>query len=235
MYHQQKKKINRPAKLGGGFGANGGNGNQGSNGGGSGNNNNGDNFFGETYEHSSSKIRIGMWFLLLVISMTFGGLVGAYILISSNGVMEWRPFDLPFQIWVSTILILTSSVTYRTSQNALNDDNQKKSKKWLITTAVLGGIFISSQVLAWFELVQRGVYVQSNPYAGFFYILTAVHALHVIGGITALGYIVLRTWHQTSSEVELENRKEISGVVGWYWHFMDGLWVFLLILLGFWK
>ncbi len=232
---EQKKKINRPAKLGGGFGANGGNGNQGSNGGGSGNNNNGDNFFGETYEHSSSKIRIGMWFLLLVISMTFGGLVGAYILISSNGVMEWRPFDLPFQIWVSTILILTSSVTYRTSQNALNDDNQKKSKKWLITTAVLGGIFISSQVLAWFELVQRGVYVQSNPYAGFFYILTAVHALHVIGGITALGYIVLRTWHQTSSEVELENRKEISGVVGWYWHFMDGLWVFLLILLGFWK
>jgi cytochrome c oxidase subunit 3 len=176
-----------------------------------------------------------MWFLLLVVAMTFGGLTGAYILISSNGVMEWRPFALPFQVWVSTFLILASSVTYKISQKKLTIDNQEKAKRWLLATAVFGGMFISSQILAWFELVRRGVYVQSNPYAGFFYILTAVHALHVIGGITALGYIILRSWQQTSSFDELEKRKEISSVVGWYWHFMDGLWVFLLLLLGFWK
>ncbi len=233
---EQKKKANRRTKFDGGLGANGGNGNRGGGAGGNeGNDNGGDNFFGKVDEYPSNKFRIGMWFLLLVVAMTFGGLTGAYILISSNGVMEWRPFALPFQVWVSTFLILASSVTYKISQQALNIDNQEKAKRWLLATAVFGGMFISSQILAWFELVRRGVYIQSNPYAGFFYILTAVHALHVIGGITALGYIILRSWQKTSSFDELEKRKEISSVVGWYWHFMDGLWVFLLLLLGFWK
>jgi cytochrome c oxidase subunit 3 len=132
-------------------------------------------------------------------------------------------------------LILSSSVTYKIAQTALDRDNQGKAKTWFLATTVFGGMFIASQLLAWFELVRRGVYVQSNPYAGFFYILTAVHALHVIGGIIALGSIVLRTWRRTSSDVELTKRKQISNAVGWYWHFMDGLWLVLLFLLGFWK
>jgi cytochrome c oxidase subunit 3 len=233
----EKEKENvRQTKFGGGIGANGGKGNRGGSAGGNdGNNDGGNDFFGEAGEYSSSKYRIAMWFLLLVIAMTFGGLVGAYILISSNGVMEWTPFALPFQVWISTFLILASSVSYKISQKALNVGIQEKAKRWLLVTAVFGGMFISSQILAWLELVRRGVYVQSNPYAGFFYILTAVHALHVIGGIAALGYLILRTWQPTSLFDELEKRKEISGVVGWYWHFMDGLWIFLLLLLGFWK
>ncbi len=233
----EKEKENvRQTKFGGGMGANGGKGNRGgSAGGNNGNNDGGDDFFGEAGEYSSSKYRIAMWFLLLVIAMTFGGLVGAYILISSNGVMEWTPFALPFQVWISTFLILLSSVSYKISQKAFKAGIQEKAKRWLLVTAVFGGMFISSQILAWLELVQRGVYVQSNPYAGFFYILTAVHAVHVVGGIAALGYLVLRTWQPTSLFDELEKRKEISGVVGWYWHFMDGLWIFLLLLLGFWK
>ncbi len=233
----EKEKENvRQTKFGGGIGANGGKGNRGGSAGGNdGNNDGGDDFFGEAGEYSSSKYRIAMWFLLLVIAMTFGGLVGAYILISSNGVMEWTPFALPFQVWISTFLILASSVSYKISQKALSVGIQEKAKRWLLVTAVFGGMFISSQILAWLELVRRGVYVQSNPYAGFFYILTAVHALHVIGGIAALGYLILRTWQPTSLFDELEKRKEISGVVGWYWHFMDGLWIFLLLLLGFWK
>ena len=96
-------------------------------------------------------------------------------------------------------------------------------------------MFISSQLLAWVELVQRGVYMASNPYAGFFYILTAVHALHVFGGILVLGYILLRTWNPTFSDQELEKRQAISSSVGLYWHFMDGLWIVLFVLLGFWK
>ena len=233
----EKEKENvRQTKFGGGIGANGGKGNRGGSAGGNdGNNDGGDDFFGEAGEYSSSKYRIAMWFLLLVIAMTFGGLVGAYILISSNGVMEWTPFALPFQVWISTFLILASSVSHKISQKALNVGIQEKAKRWLLVTAVFGGMFISSQILAWLELVRRGVYVQSNPYAGFFYILTAVHAVHVVGGIAALGYLVLRTWQPTFLFDELEKRKEISGVVGWYWHFMDGLWIFLLLLLGFWK
>jgi cytochrome c oxidase subunit 3 len=149
--------------------------------------------------------------------------------------MEWKPFDLPIQVWISTNLILASSITYTISQKALNLDNQQKAKNWLLATTVFGGMFIASQILSWLELVRRGVYVESNPYAGFFYILTGVHALHVIGGIAILGYVVLRTWQKTSSNEELSKRKTISNAVGWYWHFMDALWIVLFLLLGFWK
>ena len=96
-------------------------------------------------------------------------------------------------------------------------------------------MFIGSQIMSWLELVRRGIYVQSNPYAGFFYILTSVHALHVVVGISALGYILLRTWEPTSDDEELTKRKQVSNTVGWFWHFMDALWIVLVLLLGFWK
>lgn len=235
-----EKKRNLRAGLSSGRGSNGGNKNRGGGGGGGGNNG-GDNdrykndFIEDAEPNSSNKFRIGMWFLLLVVLMTFGGLISAYIVIATNGVLEWHPFDLPFQVWISTFLIFVSSITYRIAQGALNAANQTKAKNWFLATTIFGGMFIASQLLAWFALVQRGVYVQSNPYAGFFYILTAVHAVHVVGGIIALGFIVLRTWEKTSSNEELTKRQQVSNAVSWYWHFMDGLWLVLLCLLGFWK
>lgn len=233
----EEKERKRRAGLSSGSGPNGGNKNRGGGGGSDG----GDNdkhkhdYIEEGEPYPSNKFRIAMWFVLLVVLMTFGGLISAYIVISTNGVMEWQPFALPIQVWVSTVLILASSVAYTIAQRALNADQQDKAKNWFLVTTVFGGMFIASQLLAWFELVRRGVYVQSNPYAGFFYILTAVHAVHVIGGILALGWIVLRTWQKTSFDEELVKRKQIANTVGWYWHFMDGLWLVLLLLLGFWK
>ena len=176
-----------------------------------------------------------MWFLLHVVLMTFGGLISAYVVIATNGVLEWQPFNLPYQVYVSTALILVSSLTYHISNKKLLDGEQAKAKKWFLATTILGAAFISSQLLVWFELARRGLYVSSNPYAGFFYILTAVHAFHVVGGIAALGYIVLRTWRETSDSAELAHRQTFSKVIGWYWHFMDVLWIVLILLLGFWK
>lgn len=203
--------------------------------GGNGGDNDQDYYIEETENYPSNKFRIGMFFFLLVVLMTFGGLISAYIVISTNGVLEWRPFDLPVQVWISTVLILASSVTYQVAQSALNQNNQTKSKKFLLATTVFGGMFIASQLLAWVLLVRRGVYMESNPYAGFFYILTAVHAVHVIGGIAALGYVLLRNWELTDSADELTKRQQVSSSIGWYWHFMDALWIVLVLLLGFWK
>ncbi|HEY0657389.1 MAG TPA: cytochrome c oxidase subunit 3 [Pyrinomonadaceae bacterium] len=212
----------------------------GKNGGGGGGGNRGDNSSDnentqELDPFKPNKSKILTWFLLCVVVMTFGVLIGAYIVISTNKALEWRPFDLPIQVWLSTFLILISSLTFIIAQKAIFADNQPKAKKWLLATTVFGATFISSQLLAWFELVRRGVYVQSNPYAGFFYILTAVHAIHVIGGIIALGAIILRTWYRDSSLEGMERRKTLAQVVGWYWHFMGGLWLILLLLLSFWK
>ncbi|MGI8469491.1 MAG: cytochrome c oxidase subunit 3 [Pyrinomonadaceae bacterium] len=231
---ETRRKIERRGKLSGG-GSNGGN-----NGGGSGGNDGGDNFNNPPLEprdeeSAIDKSSLVMWFLLLVVSMTFGGLISAYVVIATNGVLEWEPFDLPFQVYVSTILILASSFAYHISNNKLKTGEQTAAKKWLLATTILGAAFISSQMLVWLELVRRGVYVSGNPYAGFFYILTVVHAFHVFGGIIALGYIVLRTWNETENAAELLHRRTYSRVIGWYWHFMDGLWIVLILLLGFWK
>ena len=184
---------------------------------------------------SPDKAKYVTWFLLLVVLMTFGGMIGAYIVLATNGAAEWRPFALPIQVWVSTAIILISSVTYQVAKNAFFEEKYDTSRKLLIATTVLGAAFISSQLLVWLALVNRGFYLRGNPYAGFFYILTAVHAVHVVGGIIALGTILLRTWHGTSSMPELIYRRNLARSVGWYWHFMGGLWIVLFVLLGFWK
>ncbi len=179
--------------------------------------------------------RILTAFLLLVVLMTFGGLVAAYLVIATNNVAEWRPFDLPLPVWFSTFLILVSSVTYHLGKVAVDTDNQGIAKKWFIATAAIGGTFISSQLLAWVELTARGLYMTGNPYAGFFFVLTAVHAVHVLGGIIALGAVLLRTWRPWATEDEIIRRRALAQVVGWYWHFMGALWVVLFVLLGYWK
>lgn len=203
--------------------------------GGGGGDNGSDQDYLEDNTYPSNKFRILTWFLLLVVLMTFGGLIGAYIVVSTNGVLEWRPFALPVQIWISTALLLASSLTYHFANRSLNSGDQQKAGKFYLATTVLGGMFIASQLFVWVALVRGGIYLQSNPYAGFFYILTAVHAIHILGGIIALGFIVLRTWHPTTDPDELNRRRIYSGPIGWYWHFMDGLWIILLVLLGFWK
>jgi cytochrome c oxidase subunit 3 len=181
------------------------------------------------------KYRIGMWLVLLVVAMTFAGLISAYVVIAINKQIEWKPFVLPIQIWVSTVLILVSSITFEVAKKRLLAGEQESARNWFLGTTVLGATFIASQILAWLSLVRAGVYVASNPYAGFFYILTAVHALHVIGGMIALGYTVLRNFQTTSSDEELLRRRTGASVTALYWHFMGGLWIVLFLLLGFWK
>lgn len=175
------------------------------------------------------------WFLLLAIGMTFAGLLGAYLMIATNRAAEWKPFDLPLQIWISTAIILASSVTYSLAKRGVDRDDFRTARKWLIATTVLGGFFISSQLVLWIELVNRGFYMTGNPYAGFFYILTAAHLVHVVGGIVALASILLRSWYPARGEAEIERRRALARSVGWYWHFMGGLWVILFLMLGFWK
>jgi cytochrome c oxidase subunit 3 len=181
------------------------------------------------------KSRILTGFLLVVVTMTFGGLIAAYIVIATNNVAEWQPFALPIQLWISTAIILASSITYHLGKNAIERNEQPIAKKWMIATTVLGAMFISSQLLSWLALSARGLYVASNPYAGFYYILTAVHAVHVLGGIIALGSILLRIWTPAASAASVAKRITFSQVVGWYWHFMGALWIVLFVLLGFWK
>ncbi|KXJ99203.1 MAG: cytochrome c oxidase subunit III [Acidobacteria bacterium OLB17] len=190
--------------------------------------------FDDATRPNAAKTRMLTYFLLMVVVMTFGGMISAYLVLKTNGSTEWKPFDLPIQVWVSTAIIILSSVAYIVAERALMAEEHLKAKKWLLIATVLGGCFISSQLVLWLELISWGVYAYGNPYAGFFYILTALHALHVLGGIVAMSSIVLRAWNPPISEFEVERRKTIGQVVGWYWHMMGGLWIVIVGLLGFW-
>lgn len=186
------------------------------------------------YEPGADKAKVITWFLLIVVGMTFAGLIGAYIMVSTNRAAEWKPFDLPIQVWISTMLIIISSFSYHLAKRSINAGDVASTRRWLVITTALGAAFISSQMLAWIALSNRGLYMYGNPYAGFFYILTAVHLAHVLGGIAALGTVVLRSWNGTAGTDEVKTRHFVRAV-GWYWDFMGGLWIVLFILLGFWR
>lgn len=183
---------------------------------------------------NAAKSRLLAMFLIGAVTMTFGGLIAAYVVIATNKAIEWKPFDLPLQVWFSTIVIALSSGAYALAERNVWANKFMEAKRDLLVTAGLGAIFISSQLILWFELSARGIYAYGNPYAGFFYIMTALHAAHVGGGIIALGSVILRSWKLPQNESGIERRQTLTQIVGWYWHLMGALWVVLVGLLGFW-
>ncbi len=224
----------RSSSISSGPTSGGGNGPRNNGGGGGGDGPKGDKIEEPSYT-ASNKSRILTIFLLLVVLMTFGGLIAAYVVLATNKVEEWKPFTLPVQVWISTFIIIVSGLTYIIAERATVANDHQRSKRWFVITTALAVAFICSQILSWFELSRRGLYMQGNPYAGFFYILTAVHAVHVIGGIVALSTVLMRSWNPAMNSETLEYRKTLAHVVGWYWHFMGFLWIVLFLLLGFWK
>src|SRR5205085_10644710 len=97
-------------------------------------------------------------------------------------------------------------------------------------TVMLGLAFLASQLMAWRQLVAQGIYVSSNPHSSFFYVLTGAHALHLLGGILGLDYLLLRSRRRLSEEHGEEKRLAIVSSVALYWHFMGGLWIYLFLL-----
>jgi cytochrome c oxidase subunit III len=184
---------------------------------------------------TDKKSRILTWFVMLCVLMTFGGLLAAYVVISTNKLDEWRPFSLPYQLWISTLLIVASSGTYSMGLRYTLSLDQRRSKLWFLVTTGVGVAFILSQITAWIALSARGLIMLGNPYIGFFYMLTAVHAAHVAGGLIALATILRRSWMPAANEAEWARRATLAEVVGWYWHFMGIIWIVLFIFLGFWK
>ncbi len=164
---------------------------------------------------------------MVSICMFFMALSAAF-LVRKTGT-DWIKFRLPTIIWVNTIVLLTSSLTIDLARRrlALNDLSGFKTM-WRVTTA-LGVAFLVGQVVAWRDLVQMGFYVGSNPSSSFFYVFTAAHAAHLIGGILALFYVLFRDFRKTA-RLSLPIASEVTT---YYWHFMDGLWLFLVVLLFF--
>jgi cytochrome c oxidase subunit 3 len=189
---------------------------------------------GFTPENSPERYRIGMWIALASILMLFTALTSAYIVRAGTG-NDWRPITMPRLLWVSTAVLLLSSATISIARRALKRKDHTAYKRWLLLTVVLGLGFLATQLLAWRQLVAQQVYVATNPHSSFFYLLTAVHGAHLLGGIFGLDFLLLRSWRKAASAKEAAKREAAAGAVALYWHFMDGLWIFLFLLLFLWR
>jgi cytochrome c oxidase subunit 3 len=145
----------------------------------------------EPFRFSPARYRLGAWFAIGSILMLFCALTSAYIVRSASG-NDWQPIAVPKVLWLSTALILISSVTIEVSRRSLKQKSESGYGRWLAVTTLLGFGFLGSQVIAWRQLARQGIYIASNPYSSFFYLFTAAHGLHLLGGLCALTYLLVR-------------------------------------------
>ena len=171
--------------------------------------------------------RLGMWLALVAVVMLFAAFTSALVVRKGLG-ENWGSTPIPRILWLNTLVLLASSATMEFSRRALTQRAAEKFSIWLHVTAGLGVIFLIGQLAAWQELGARGVYLASNASASFLYLLTATHGLHLLGGVLALGYLVLRA----PAIARGTARRAALDATAIYWHFMDGLWIYLLILLA---
>jgi len=159
------------------------------------------------------------------ILMFFMALVSAYIVRKGMPNSGWVPLRVfPRILWLNTAILVASSFTLAHSRKLFRRDDQGGFRHWWGVTTILGFFFLVGQVIAWGKFASAGVYLSTNPSSSFFYVFTAAHGLHLIGGVVALLAVLLRPTHRLT-------RSTATEVVSMYWHFMDGLWVFLFLLL----
>jgi len=185
-------------------------------------------------ESSANRYRIGMWVAMAAILMMFTALTSAYVVRTASS-DDWQPLTMPRILLLSTALIVISSGTLETARRKLKDASITAHRRWLMLTVALGIGFLMSQLLAWRQLVRQGIYVSSNPHSSFFYLLTATHGVHLLGGLVALVYFALRTRVPGENQLAVVKAQGAADAVTLYWHFMDVLWLYLFVLLFFWR
>jgi len=170
--------------------------------------------------------RTGMWMALVAIVMLFAAFTSALV-VRKGGASDWTSIALPRILYFNTVILMASSLMLEISKRSLASGLTRRFKNLLYGTALLGVVFIGGQLIAWSELAARGVYLSTTPSSSFFYLLTAAHALHLLGGVIALFYLVTR-----APQLAVGLKKPVAvEVTALYWHFMDGLWIYLLLLL----
>jgi len=182
----------------------------------------------ESSGSSARKYSTAMALAMVSILMFFMVLTAAFVVLRVNNLHRWSGIRIPGILWVNTLVLVASSATLELAKRSLQMDSLGGFRKlWALTTA-LGAIFIGGQLIAWLQLAASGVFLTSRLASSFFYVFTALHAAHLIGGICALLYVGIRKFEKARI-----SRALAVEVTSYYWHFMDGLWLFLLALLYF--
>lgn len=171
----------------------------------------------------------GLFVLLAASTMVFAAFSSAFVV--RKGLSDdWISMPKPPILFVNTIVLLASSVLLDFSRRALKAGDRSKFNTWWTIATGLGILFLLGQALAWRELKAAGIYVSSNPSSSFFYVLTASHAFHLLGGVTALVYVDVQALRLRLGPAK-RTAIDVSAI---FWHFLDGLWLYLMVLFYVW-
>jgi cytochrome c oxidase subunit III len=206
-----------------------------------------------SYRERLRRYRMLIAFGLTSVVMIFVSFTTAYVVRKAGAiwdparneyVSDWVPTSLPVRILLlNTLVLLISSLTLEIARRRAAEDvalapianipgiqvSETRSLPWVWTTVVLGLTFLGGQYLAWRQLRLSHIDIETNVSSSFFFILTGVHAVHLMGGILALLYAGMTAWLLRPPET----RRIVIDVTAWYWHFMGILWVYVFGLLYF--
>ncbi|MDW3220023.1 MAG: heme-copper oxidase subunit III [Acidimicrobiales bacterium] len=180
-----------------------------------------------------SNTKLAMWAFLGSECLLFGGLISTYLLYKTrrgpgpdNTVIPTDVFDIPFTS-VSSFVLLMSSLTMVLALSAITRGDNPATRAWLLTTSMLGAIFIGGQVYEFTSFLREGVGYTHNPASSAFYTLTGFHGVHV-----SLGIVMLMSLFVASKQGKLrQEHSETVEIVGLYWHFVDVVWIFIFTVI----
>jgi cytochrome c oxidase subunit 3 len=175
--------------------------------------------------------RSGIWVGIFAITMSFAAFTSA-LFVRQGSAADWTHIALPAILYGNTLALLLSSATLQMARRviaavpAMEPRAVRMSLGWLMATLALGFVFVAGQFEAWRQLAAQGLYLATNPNSSFYYVLTAMHGLHVLAGIAALVFVTCRLAFRHTAL-----RQSTFEAAATYWHFMGVLWLYLLLVL----
>jgi cytochrome c oxidase subunit III len=175
--------------------------------------------------------KTGVWIGVATIAMSFAAFTSAMFVRQSDAA-DWQVFRLPTVLYFNTLILAISSATLELSRQRITATDagipsSSRVRSWLYVTLALGLLFVCGQVLAWRSLAAQGLFLSTSPSSSFFYVLTALHGIHLLGGVGGLLYVLSRLGSSSGARA-----KHLLGVAAIYWHFMGALWMYLLLILA---
>jgi cytochrome c oxidase subunit 3 len=171
----------------------------------------------------------GLILLVAATAMVFAAFTAAFVM--RRGLSgDWARIPRPPILWVNTAVLLISSFALEGSRRALKAGDRGRFNFWWTAASALGVLFLLGQALVWRQLWSRGIYMASNPGSSFFFVLTAAHAFHLLGGVAALLYVDAQALRLRLGPA----KRTTIDVAAIYWHFLDGVWLYLMALFFFW-
>jgi cytochrome c oxidase subunit 3 len=170
--------------------------------------------------------KFAMWLFLATVIMLFASLTSAYIVRRADG--NWQVFDLPSMFFVSSFVIVISSITLQIAYWSAKRDNLEKVKLWVTITALLGITFMIIQLMGWNQLTDNRIHFSGgNPSASFVYVLSGLHGVHLVSAVVFLCLV----WNSARQlKINAKNLAQIEMCIT-YWHFLGGLWLYLFVFL----